>query len=189
MRTQTLIGLFVAATVGVVVLVFVSTSGGGGSKSAISLGTPTAAAACDKASQDCMPQVQFVDVDGKTYSASSLTGKVVIVNFWATWCGPCQKEIPSFSRIYDKYKSKGVLFLGVMTDNPDAQTFLNFASDYNITYPIVRDNQDINNAFGFPSALPTTYIFDRGGKQLTRHVGPLSDDALEQILGPLIAST
>ncbi|HPH67158.1 MAG TPA: TlpA disulfide reductase family protein, partial [Kofleriaceae bacterium] len=148
----------------------------------------TAAAACDKSSGECLPPVLFVDIDGKVYSPSSLQGKVVIVNFWATWCGPCQKEIPAFSRIYDKYKNQGVLFLGIMTDSPDSQTLLNFASDFNLTYPVVRVNADINQAFGAPRALPTTIIFDRNGKQLTRREGALSDDALESILAPLVAS-
>ena len=79
MRTQTLIGLFVAATVGVVVVLFVSTSGGDGKNTAI--GIPTADAACDSAANGCLPAVQFVDVDGKAYTPSSLVGKVVIVNF------------------------------------------------------------------------------------------------------------
>jgi thiol-disulfide isomerase/thioredoxin len=188
MRTRTLVALFVAATVGVVVLLFVSTGSSGSKKGTIALGTPTAAAACDKSSGECLPPVQFVDIDGKVYSPSSLQGKVVIVNFWATWCGPCQKEIPAFSRIYDKYKNQGVLFLGIMTDSPDSQTLLNFASDFNLTYPVVRVNADINQAFGAPRALPTTIIFDRNGKQLTRREGALSDDALESILAPLVAS-
>lgn len=186
MRTQTLVGLFVAATVGVVVLLFVSTSGGGGKKATV--GIPTAAAACDSAANGCLPAVQFVDIDGKAYTPTSLAGKVVIVNFWATWCGPCQKEIPAFSRIYEKYKEQGVLFLGVMTDSPDAQTLLNFASDYNLTYPIIRVNQDINGAFGQQRALPTTIVYNRAGKQIKRVEGGLSEDSLEQILAPLVAS-
>ncbi|MBP9085823.1 MAG: TlpA family protein disulfide reductase [Kofleriaceae bacterium] len=194
MRTQTLIGLFVAATIAVVVVLFVATSGGEVKKTTVGIPTAaptadaTAKAACDSAANGCLPAVQFVDIDGKAYTPSSLVGKVVIVNFWATWCGPCQKEIPAFSRIYEKYKDQGVLFLGVMTDSPDAQTLLNFASDYNLTYPIIRVNQDINGAFGPQRALPTTIIYDRAGKQIKRIEGGLSEDSLEQFLAPLVAS-
>jgi thiol-disulfide isomerase/thioredoxin len=185
MRTKTLIALFVAATVGVVVLLFVQTSGTG-KKTTISIGTPPKAAAACTSGSDCLPKVQFVDTDGKAYPPSELAGKVVVVNFWATWCGPCQKEIPAFSEIHNRFKDKGVVFLGVMTDSPDAQTFLNFASDYNLTYPVVRSNQDLMLAFGYPDALPTTFVYDRGGKQMTRHVGPLSESALNGILKNLL---
>jgi thiol-disulfide isomerase/thioredoxin len=185
MRTKTLIALFLAATVGVIVLLFVQTSGTG-KKTSISLGAPPKAAAACTSGADCLPKVQFVDTNGKTYTPSQLAGKVVFVNFWATWCGPCQKEIPAFSEIYNRYKDKDVIFLGVMTDNPDAQTLLNFASDYNMSYPVVRSNQDLMLAFGYPDALPTTFVYDRTGKQFTRHVGPLSEATLTGILKDLL---
>src|SRR5262249_62016939 len=88
------------------------------------------AGACNRSTDDCLPDVKYIDTTGKAWTAETLAGKVVVVNFWATWCHPCQKEIPDLSKVYDKYKAKGVVFLGVLTDNVDNQQLLNFSSDH-----------------------------------------------------------
>jgi len=147
----------------------------------------TAHAPCTRGQRDCLPDVNYIDTTGVAYNRDSLAGKVVLVNFWATWCHPCQSEIPDLSRAYDKYKSKGVVFLGVMTDSADAQQLLNFQSDYEMTYPIVRANSDLNVAYNYPDALPTTFLFDRGGKQVYSHVGPLRERDLDSLLDQLVA--
>src|SRR5439155_20911808 len=113
-------------------------------------------AACTKGGGDCLPDVKYLDTTGKTWVADQLLGKVVVVNFWATWCHPCQKEIPDLSKTYDKYKAQGVVFLGIMTDQPSDSDLLNFASDYEMSYPVVRANSDILVSYNYPQALPTT---------------------------------
>lgn len=185
MKARTLLAIFLAATAGLIVLLLVGPgkNGSGG----VSVGPQTAVAACKEGESDCMPKVAFTDINGKSYAPSELANKIVVVNFWATWCGPCQKEIPAFSRIYEKYKNKDVLFLGVMTDSPDSQTLLNFLSDFNLTYPVVRANQDVLLAFNYPDALPTTFVYAKGGKMQLRHVGPLRDADLESIISPLVS--
>ena len=86
---------------------------------------------CTGSEEDCLPDVKFVDTTGKAYPFQQLKGKVVLVNFWATWCHPCQKEIPDLSKLYKKYKDQGVVMLGVLTsDNPSEGDLLNFQSDY-----------------------------------------------------------
>jgi len=90
----------------------------------------------------------------------------VLVNFWATWCRPCEKEIPDLSRMYEKYKARGVAFLGVLVDNPDSQQLLNFQSDHDMAYPVVRANPELMTAYGSPDAYPTTFVYDRSGKQV-----------------------
>ena len=110
------------------------------------------------------------------------------MNFWATWCKPCQKEIPDLSKIYEKYKGQGLVVLGVMTDDPDHNALLNFQSDNNMLYPVVRANSDILVSFGYPGSLPTTFIYDRGGKQVgPPYIGALHADQLERIVSPLLA--
>lgn len=181
--TKALIGVLLASTVGVVIFLFVQSDG----DKPISIGTKKAAAACVKGQRDCLPDVNYTDVSGKAYTLADLTGKVVVVNFWATWCHPCQSEIPDLSKAYAKFKDKGLVMLGVMTDTPDSNQLLNFQSDYEMTYPIIRANSDILVSYSYPESLPTTFIFDRGGKQVYSHVGPLHEAKLAELLEPLIA--
>lgn len=184
--TKALIGLLLAGSVGVVIFLFVHLSSD--PSKPISVGSKKAAA-CTKGQRDCLPDVNYIDTSGKAYTPAELSGKVVVVNFWATWCKPCQKEIPDLSKAYDKYKANGVVMLGVMTDSPDNNQLLNFQSDFEMSYPVVRANSDILVSYSYPEALPTTFIFDRGGKQVYSHVGPLHQEKLEQILAPLIAQS
>ena len=79
------------------------------------------------------------------------------------------------------------MFLGVMTDNVDSQQLLNFQSDYEMTYPIVRASSDIMVSFNYPDALPTTFVFDRGGTEVDRHVGPYHERDLGHLLDGLVA--
>lgn len=180
--TKALIGVLLAGTVGMVVFLFVHLSDDG----RIRPGPTPAHAECTKGQRDCLPDVSYVDTAGVAYSHDSLAGKVVLVNFWATWCHPCQKEIPDLSRAYDKYKTKGVVMLGVMTDSPDSQQLLNFQSDYEMTYPVVRANSDLMVSYNYPDALPTTFVFDRGGKQVFSHIGPLGERELDALLDQLV---
>ena len=108
--TKALIGLLLAGTVGMVIFLFVHLSKDGG----IRRGLTTAHAGCTKGQSDCLPDVNYIDTTGVAYTRDALAGKVVLVNFWATWCHPCQKEIPDLSKAYDKYKAKGVVFLTVI---------------------------------------------------------------------------
>ena len=181
--TKALVGVLLAGTAGMIIFLFVHLSKDGG----IRPGLQAAHAGCTKGQADCLPDVNYTDTDGVAYTHESLAGKVVLVNFWATWCHPCQKEIPDLSRVYDKYKAKGVVFLGVMTDTPDNQTLLNFKSDFEMSYPIVRSNSDLMVSFNYPDALPTTFVYDRGGKQIYSHVGPLRERDLDSLLGQLVA--
>jgi thiol-disulfide isomerase/thioredoxin len=180
--TKALIGVMLAGTVGLVILLFVHLT-----KDGIRPGPPTAHAECTRGKPDCLPDVNYVDTAGVAYSPASLHGKVVLVNFWATWCRPCQGEIPDLSRVYDKYKSQGVVFLGVMTDSPGNQQLLNFQSDFEMTYPVVRANSDLMVSYNYPDALPTTFVYDRSGKQVYSHVGPVRESELANLLGRLAA--
>src|ERR1051325_2150882 len=101
MSTKALVGILLAGTAGIVIFLFVHLSSSG----RVSVGTPKAAA-CTKGHGECLPEVKYVDTQGTAYTSESLAGKVVVVNCWATWCHPCHKEIPEFSKAYDKYKSK-----------------------------------------------------------------------------------
>ena len=143
---------------------------------------------CNKDREDCLPDLKYVDTNGTAYTAQQLAGQVVVVNFWATWCHPCQKEIPDLSKLYEKFKPQGVVMLGVLTDSPSDSDLLNFESDYAMTYPVVRASSDILMSFHYPQALPTTFVFDRGGHQIGRpHIGAISASEMEKTLGGLVA--
>jgi thiol-disulfide isomerase/thioredoxin len=181
--TKALLGILLAGTAGMVIFLFVHLSKDG----RIHPGPSQAHAECTKGQRDCLPDVNYIDTTGVAYSHDSLAGKVVLVNFWATWCHPCQQEIPDLSKAYDKYKAKGVVFLGVLTDTPDSQQLLNFQSDHEMTYPIVRANSDLMVSYDYPQSLPTTLVFDRSGKQVLKHIGALRESDLDSLLGQLVA--
>ena len=181
--TKALIGMLLAGTVGLIIFLFVHLSRDGG----IRPGANLAHAECTKGQRDCLPDVNYIDTAGVAYTRDALAGKVVLVNFWATWCHPCQAEIPALSKVYDKYKSKGVVFLGVLTDSPDSQSLLNFQSDHDMTYPVVRANRQLMASYDEPSSLPTTFIFTRGGKQVFNRVGALRESELDSVVAQLVA--
>ena len=158
-----------------------------GQKDAETRPIDTARPACAKGQRHCLPDVDYIDTTGAAYPRDALVGKVVLVNFWATWCGPCEKEIPDLSKAYQKYKAHGVVFLGVLIDNPDRQQLLDFQSDHDMTYPVVRANRELLASFDNPEAYPTTYIYDRSGKQVYNHMGQVRESELDKLLAQLVA--
>jgi len=182
--TKALIGALLAGTVGMVIFLFVHFGNTPGQP--IKIGA-TKAGACPHGQEDCLPDVNYMDTNGVAYTPKSLTNQVVVVNFWATWCGPCRKEIPDLSKVYEQYKDRGLVILGVLTDDPSNQELLNFASDNEMTYPIVRANSDILQSFQYPRNLPTTFVYDRNGRLIDAHVGPLRADKFARDIEPLLA--
>jgi thiol-disulfide isomerase/thioredoxin len=150
--------------------------------------TKHAEASCSSG-KDCLPALAFEDLEHRKFTKEAFADKVVVVNFWATWCGPCKKEIPAFNRVYTQYKDRGVVMLGMLQDNQvDDTGLLNFMSDHELTYPVVRANGDILAAFEYPNALPTTFIYDRKGKVRLMHRGPLEERELSAKLDELLAN-
>ena len=146
-----------------------------------------AQAAC-AGGDECLPDINFVDTTGTAHTPDQLRGKVVVVNFWATWCGPCKKEIPDLSKLYKQYKDKGVVMLGVLTnDNPSQGELLNFQSDYEMEFPVVRQTSDILVSFNYPQAIPTTFIYDRAGHRVGKpRVGAIKPDEMASTLEQLL---
>jgi thiol-disulfide isomerase/thioredoxin len=142
---------------------------------------------CTGSEEDCLPDVKYVDTTGKAYPFQQLKGKVVLVNFWATWCHPCQKEIPDLSKLSEKYK-KDLVVLGVMADDPSNNDLLNFQSDYAMSYPVIRLSSDIDTAFNHPQAFPTTFLFDKTGHRVgAPHLGAIKLEQLDKQLAELVA--
>ncbi|MFH0931839.1 MAG: redoxin domain-containing protein [Candidatus Zixiibacteriota bacterium] len=117
------------------------------------------------------PDFTLKDLNGVEKSLKEFRGKVVLLNFWATWCSPCRIEIPSMVELYKKYNDKGLEIIGVNLDRMDKSGVEKFSSEYNITFPILLDpTGKIATLYGI-TALPATFILDRNGKIQERVAG------------------
>ena len=141
------------------------------------------------------PDVTFKDLKGKDVSLASLKGKVVLVNFWATWCEPCQVEIPWMIAFQKKYADKGFTLLGVAMDEegksvvePYVQktTFDVDGHPTTMNYPIVLGNDDLADKFGGLLGLPTTYVITREGKVAKRYIGLATEADLDKLIQSLL---
>jgi thiol-disulfide isomerase/thioredoxin len=120
----------------------------------------------------------ITDLDGRTHALADLKGKVVLVNFWATWCPPCRAEIPDLIRLQEKYRDSLVI-LGISEDEIPAEEVKAFARAQQMNYPIAMTKPELSKIFRGVSALPTTFVIDREGKLQQRHVGMLNAEVAE----------
>lgn len=141
-----------------------------------------AAFGCKKPPQtSALPKAELQDLSGKKVSLSDFAGKPVIVNFWATWCGPCRFEIPMLNDLNKKYSSHGLVILGVSTDEDGASAVREFNKEVPIYYPSYLSTPDVESKFGQIWALPTTFFYDRNGKLVDQPlVGVQSRDFWEK---------
>ena len=116
---------------------------------------------------------------GKTIELEKLKGKVVVVNFWATWCGPCRKEIPGFQEVYKQYQGKGLEIVGISLDRNGWDVVKPYVEQKQIGYPVVIGDGDLADAYGGIDAIPTTFIVDKKGNIVQQHVGYMSQQELE----------
>jgi thiol-disulfide isomerase/thioredoxin len=135
---------------------------------------------CDPKARSANLDFVLKDMNGQDVNLASLKGKVVLLNFWATWCGPCKGEIPIFVELQEKYRDQGVTFLGLSVDDTPEQ-LRPFASQYKINYPVLvgvgRD--DVQDAFGPMWGIPVTFLIGRDGKICKRQMGIASKEQLE----------
>jgi thiol-disulfide isomerase/thioredoxin len=134
------------------------------------------------------PAWTLQDVDGKPVSSSQLQGKVVVLDFWATWCGPCRSEIPGYVELQKKYGDAGLAIVGVSLDRGSGaqQLVKKFIEEQKINYQIVVGDDKIADAFGGVDAIPTTFIIDRGGTVRFSKQGAMDHEEFEAILKPFL---
>ena len=125
--------------------------------------------------KDPAPVADFTitDLDGRTISSADLRGKVVLVNFWATWCPPCRAEIPDLIKLQDKYRDK-LIILGISEDEVPPAEVKAFAVEQKMNYPVAMTTPALAKVFRGVSALPTTFVIGRDGKLEQRHTGMLN---------------
>ena len=128
---------------------------------------------------DPAPELKVKDLDGKELSLQAYRGKVVLLNFWATWCGPCRAEIPSLIRIQEAYKDR-LQVIGIDVDDNDEEQIRAFVKKKGINYPVAMASVPLRLAYGGISALPTLFVINQGSKIVQKHVG-LFDPALYEI--------
>jgi thiol-disulfide isomerase/thioredoxin len=122
------------------------------------------------------------DLDGKTHSLADYKGKWVVVNYWATWCPPCQEEIPDLVDFYEQNRDRGVVVLGVNTEDIGREQLAIFADSYLISYPVLRSEPLFASPLGPVPGLPTTYIVTPEGEPVARQVGPITGEQLEKYI-------
>ncbi len=126
----------------------------------------------------------WYDSSGKKISLGDLKGKTVLINFWATWCGPCKAELPEIENLSKMYSSRGLIVIGVSVDKSGSPLtdVSDFASQYGLTYQIVVDNDNVADAYGNINAIPTSFLVDKNGKIVDKWVGIRNKAFLESTI-------
>ena len=132
------------------------------------------------------PSWELTDLDGKTIHSTDFKGKVVVLNFWATWCPPCRAEIPGFIALQKKYATQGLTVIGVSVDQASLKTIKSFTKKNDINYLVVQSDKKIEDAFGGIDALPTTFIIDRSGHIVKQHLGFANESEFEAEIKSLL---
>jgi peroxiredoxin len=117
------------------------------------------------------PSFTLQDLNGKQVSLSDFKGKVVILDFWATWCPPCVKEIPHFIALYEQYKDQGFAIVGISVDSEGISVVKSFARKYQVNYPILMTDGQVDKAYGGIPSIPTTFVIDSAGNIRQKYVG------------------
>lgn len=146
-----------------------------------------AAAACEADSKPAPLDYTLKDMDGNDVDLASYKGNVILLNFWATWCGPCKIEIPGFIELQDEYGDDGFVVLGLSTDDTPDQ-IKPFAEEFAVNYPMLvgLDEESFQEAWGPIWGLPMTFWIDRDGTWCKTHMGIGTKDEFEADLKSLL---
>lgn len=135
---------------------------------------------------DEISEVEMETLAGETITLADQKGKVIFLNFWATWCGPCRMEIPDLNELYNEYQQEGFLVIGVSVDNGGFSVVGPYAEREGIDYPLVMDDYDLAGKLGGVPALPTTFFINREGTIAGKEVGYFTREAMERRLEELL---
>ena len=133
------------------------------------------------------PAYAFVSLEGEPLSDASLRGKVVLVNFWATWCTPCRVEMPALQRMHERHAAEGFVVVGLAVDRASTQHVRDFVRDRGVTYPVAHVDGMAEAIFGGVRGYPTSFLLDRQGKIRHTVIGPVAPVSLEPAVRRLLA--
>jgi len=159
-------------------------------------GTPAAGKTSASGTAACQPNAKTANFDftlkdlhGKPMHLSELKGKVVLLDFWATWCGPCKMEVPGFVELYDKYKGQGFEIVGLLTQDDPANAPA-FIDKFKMNYRVLdaNDQESLEDAYGPLFGLPTSFLISKDGLICRTHIGFSPKDQFEREIQALLAS-
>jgi len=126
------------------------------------------------------------DLDGKPVYSADFKGKVVLLNFWATWCPPCRAEIPDLIALQKAYGPRGLQIVGASVDEGGPAVVKSFAAANKINYPMVMATAEVTMAYGNIEAIPTTFVIDAQGRPVKSFVGAINKAEIEKLIAPLL---
>ena len=134
-----------------------------------------------------LPEFSVTDLQGHALSSAGLRGKIVLIDFWATWCQPCKKEMPGYQQLLDRYGSQGFVVFGFKFGTMmDSEEPLKFAKRIGVHYPLAVATDDLKQKFGGIEGLPTTMLYDREGILRNKIIGFQYTEVIESALKPLL---
>lgn len=128
------------------------------------------------------PEFKLTTLDGKEVAAANLKGKVVVVDFWATWCGPCVAEIPGYVALQKKYGKDGLVIIGVSVDRGGPEKVKKFVEKHGMNYLVAMGDGALAESFGGFDAIPTTFLIDRDGNIRHQKTGAMPHEQYEALV-------
>jgi thiol-disulfide isomerase/thioredoxin len=133
------------------------------------------------------PPFSLIELNGRKLELADQKGKVVLLDFWATWCGPCQIEIPGFVELQERYRDQGLVVIGVAMDN-SPEPVREFYREFRMNYPVAMGDERLTELYGGILGLPTTFLIGRDGRIYARHVGAAAVSDIEEEIKELLAA-
>jgi thiol-disulfide isomerase/thioredoxin len=177
------------ATLVLAVMIGAALAAGGRASRAATPATPGATAPktfVDTSTLKPAADFKLVDLEGKARTMDEFRGKVMILDFWATWCGPCRLEIPHLKDLYTTYRDKGFEIVGVSLDQAGPNVVKDFVKKQAINYPILMGNNDVVSAYGGVRGIPTAFVITQDGKIYRRYIGYKEKSVFESDIRALL---
>ena len=134
------------------------------------------------------PDFELSALDGKKVKLSDFRGKAVLVNFWATWCGPCKIEMPWLVDLQQRYSAKGLVVLGISVDEGSTDKIASYAKEMGVNYTVLRTTDTVSDLYGGIDGLPTTFYVNRNGIIIDQAAGLVSKDTIEDDINRALGS-